>query len=51
MSAIRIHKMELSRGLDKYHQLISQYKRSHKQEFYRISVIKQYPISKKTWMK
>lgn len=47
MPTIRIHKMMLDRGLDKYYELISQHKRGHKQEFYRINVIKQHPISKK----
>lgn len=47
-SVLRIRKMTLSRGLDKYYESVSVHKKGHLQEFYRVSVIKRHPLASKS---
>ncbi|NWJ78851.1 site-specific integrase [Enterobacter sp. SECR19-1250] len=47
-SVLRIRKMALSRGLDKYYESVSVHKKGHLQEFYRVSVIKRHPLASKS---
>lgn len=44
-SGLRIRKMHLCRGLDKYYESVSVHKKGHLQEFYRVNVIKRHPIA------
>ncbi|QXB24124.1 site-specific integrase [Lelliottia amnigena] len=46
-SGLRIRKMPLYRGLDKYYESVSVHKKGHLQEFYRVNVIKRHPIASK----
>jgi len=46
-SVVRIRKMALSRGLDKYYESVSVHKKGYQQEFYRANVIKRHPLASK----
>lgn len=44
-SVVRIRKLPLCRGLDKYYESVSMHKKGRLQEFYRANVIKRHPIA------